>query len=223
MPKIFLSHSHHDRELAGEIKAELQLFGADVFVAHEDIKPTQEWQEAIMQYLKECEAFVALLTDRFEDSDWTDQETGIALALEKIIIPIKLDLDPYGFISKYQALKWDLEDPENTFSKLVKLLLDRKVLNIDNVIEGFAKSYSFKNAKANSELLNELGAFSKPQIDKIVSAALENRQIRDSYGAKPVLWELIAKYTSIVNPELMRQWNELRNVYDEDSSFEETP
>ncbi len=223
MPKIFLSHSHHDRELAGEIKAELQLFGADVFVAHEDIKPTQEWQEAIMQYLKECEAFVALLTDRFEDSDWTDQETGIALALEKIIIPIKLDLDPYGFISKYQALKWDLEDPENTFSKLVKLLLDRKVLNIDNVIEGFAQRYSFKNAKANSELLNELGPFSKPQIDKIVSAALGNRQIRDSYGAKPVLWELTAKYTSIVNPELMRQWNELRNVYDEDSSFEETP
>ncbi len=211
MAKIFLSHSHHDREIAGDLKDEIELFGADVFIAHEDIKPTQEWQEAILENLKNCDVFVALLTDRFEDSDWTDQETGIALALGKIIIPINIDLDPYGFISKYQALKWDLEEPKLSLPKLIKLLIDKKVLNVDNIIEGFSRSYSFENAKMNSEFLSEVRQFSTQQIDRIVRAAIENRQIWDSYGAKPVLNELFSKYSNRIDPELMMQWEALQN------------
>ena len=107
MARIFISHSHHDRETAGEIKKRLASYGASVFVAHDDIRPTQEWQDAIIENLKTCDAFLALLTDRFADSDWTDQETGIAVALDKVIIPIKIDLDPYGFIGKVSGFEME--------------------------------------------------------------------------------------------------------------------
>jgi len=43
------------------------------------------------------------LTESFAASDWTDQEIGIAVALRKIIVPMKLTLDPYGVIGRYQA------------------------------------------------------------------------------------------------------------------------
>jgi len=48
-----------------------------------------------------------LLTDSFVRSDWTDQETGIAVALGKIIVPMKMPVNPYGFISRYQAQSFE--------------------------------------------------------------------------------------------------------------------
>ena len=61
--------------------------------------------------LRECDIFIALLTRAFSESDWTDQETGFALALGKTIIPVKLhrDENPHGFIDHIQALKWNKE------------------------------------------------------------------------------------------------------------------
>lgn len=84
----FLSYSHQDRQLAGLIKGTLNYYGFDTFLAHEDLQPSVEWQEIILINLKECLVFLPLLTDSFIKSDWTDQETGIAIALDKIIVPI---------------------------------------------------------------------------------------------------------------------------------------
>lgn len=208
MAKVFISHSHQDREVAGEIKDKVEPFGVNVFVAHEDIKPTQDWQESILDNLKHCDAFVALLTNRFEESEWTDQETGFAVALSKIIIPIKIDLDPYGFIKKYQALKWDAEKPKLSSRKLIRLLVEKNVLSTDNIIEGFSNSYTFENAELNADLLNEVGTFSRRQINEIVGASIQNNQIWDSFGAKPILRKLFTKYSDRIDPDLMRQWKQ---------------
>ena len=46
--KVFLSYHSSDRALAGEIKLQLNLYGVDVFMAHEDIQPTEDWQTRIL-------------------------------------------------------------------------------------------------------------------------------------------------------------------------------
>lgn len=209
MGTVFISHSHHDREVAGDIKDALEQYGISAFVAHEDIKPSHEWQEAILDNLKHCDAFVALLTDRFEDSEWTDQETGIALATGKPVIPIKIDLDPYGFLSKYQALKWDPDEQDLGLKKLILLLLEKKILTVDNIVEGFSQSYSYANAEFNAELLKTIPAFSQQQMNRIVKATLENSQIWSSFGAKPILRQLFSKYSERIDHGLMKQWKEL--------------
>src|SRR5437773_3220417 len=149
--KIFLSHSHHDKELAGTLKDELERFGCEVFVAHEDINPSQDWQEAILKSLRECDAFIPILTENFPGSDWTDQETGIAIALRKVIVPIKIRDDPYGFIGKIQALKWDIDDEELSFKKLVKVLMEKTLLTVEGLILRFSSSYSYADATLSSE------------------------------------------------------------------------
>ena len=55
------------------------------------------------------DAFAALMTEGFHDSDWTDQEVGFALARGVPVIAVKLGRDPYGFLGKFQALRadWD--------------------------------------------------------------------------------------------------------------------
>lgn len=103
----FLSYSYQDRKLAAEIDEELEGYGFEVFLAHEDIEPRREWQEEILRRLGACEVFLALLTDAFEESNWTHQEIGIAFArspVRPLMVPINAGRGPVGFLARYQAI-----------------------------------------------------------------------------------------------------------------------
>ncbi len=76
----FFSYAYEDRKLAGRIKERLETYGFDVFLAHDDIDPSTEWQEEILRHLGTCEVFLALLTEEFDESNWAHQEVGIAYA-----------------------------------------------------------------------------------------------------------------------------------------------
>src|SRR3989344_2611626 len=96
--RVFISYSTKDKHLAGNIKMGLERFGADVFLAHEDINPSSEWQDIILENLDSTDIFMPIITKNFPDSYWTDQESGIALAKGKLIVPISVDSNnPYGF------------------------------------------------------------------------------------------------------------------------------
>jgi hypothetical protein len=69
------------------VKGFLSTFGMDVFLAHDDLQPSAEWQKEIVQALRKCDVFIPLLTRSFHSSLWTDQETGIAIARKKLILP----------------------------------------------------------------------------------------------------------------------------------------
>lgn len=123
--RLFLSHKAEHKTEAGYLKTWLGKLGISAFVAHEDIQPTKEWQEEIENALVSMEALVALLSEDFHDSNWTDQEIGVAIGRGVPIIPIRLGLDPYGFIGKYQAVRscnWN--DIENIALALFKVLVN---------------------------------------------------------------------------------------------------
>jgi hypothetical protein len=68
------------------------------------------------------DAFVAVMTERFHVSDWTDQEVGFALARGVPVIALRLGRDPYGFLGKFQALT---RDWDSAAEGIVKLLINR--------------------------------------------------------------------------------------------------
>ncbi len=78
--RIFLSHSTKDLDLIKFIKSELEWYGLDVFVAHEDIEPSTEREEAILQNLQSTDIFIPVITENYYSSEWTDQESGIAFS-----------------------------------------------------------------------------------------------------------------------------------------------
>ncbi len=102
--RAFLSYSHTDRAIAGALKRIFEANGMDVFLAHEDIEPCDIWVGSILDYLNTCHVFIPLLTPEFERSTWTNQEIGYSYARGKLIIPVKITRDPFGFISHIQAL-----------------------------------------------------------------------------------------------------------------------
>lgn len=105
--RVFLSYSTKDKELAGRIKRTLEEVGEDlsvtVFLAHEDLKVSEQWRERIVAELQECHVFIPLITGKFKGSDWTNQETGIALAGGKKIVPLMCPKKPFGFLEAFQG------------------------------------------------------------------------------------------------------------------------
>src|SRR3989344_3020 len=93
--RIFISYAHPEAEFASQIKKLLEQKGLEVFIAHNDIEPSLEWQEEIIRYLKRCDIFIPIVSTNFKNSNWTDQETGIAVCEGKHIIPIYTDKPPY--------------------------------------------------------------------------------------------------------------------------------
>lgn len=62
---------------------------------------------------------IALLTDEFRKSAWTSQEVGYAYGLNKIVVPLKISVNPFGFMSRIQAVKFDIDKPEPGCEKII--------------------------------------------------------------------------------------------------------
>jgi hypothetical protein len=105
--RLFLSHLSSFKKPTGNLQNALRRFGISAFVAHVDIEPTREWQNEIEAGLFSMDALAAILMPGFKESNWTDQEVGVAVGRGVPVIPIIRGLDPYGFIGKYQGLKVD--------------------------------------------------------------------------------------------------------------------
>ena len=177
--RIFISYSSEDKELAGKFKASLDDYGFETFLAHEDIEFGAEWEEKIIQEIERCDIFLPLLTKDFKNSEWTSQEIGVAFELNKKILPIKIDMDPYGFIRGIQALRFDkLELTARAPSlQLIEILKKDKVFTEglkDTLIRGFVNAGSFDSANAKAGLLREIEEFNIEQVNEIIRGALIN-------------------------------------------------
>jgi hypothetical protein len=208
MLKVFLSYHHSARKFARRVKGCLSGLGMDVFLAHEDLEPSTEWQEEILLHLRKCNVFMPLLTKSFHSSNWTDQETGIAFASEKFILPLKVSPDPYGFIGKLQALKVRKE-PEETCRKIVQVLASRPVLRDrarDGVIDAFLGSTSFEDSARVATALLKLKPYSTSQLNRIVEGASKNQQIYGGRRAREAVNELVRENRPNLSRKLVREF-----------------
>lgn len=207
MIKVFLSYSNVDKELAGKIKNKIEDYGLTVFLAHEDIEPLEEWVERIRAELEACDIFIPILTKHFYESEWTDQETGIAFTRNKLIIPLKVSDDPYGFISHIQALKIDVDEIGPSCYKLAKVIVSRPAfvgLFRDALIKKFGDSWSFDDAGHNTNLLLSFEGYTLSQVTNIIKCSVVNSQINGSFKAKRKLNNFINKYKDDIDSELLQ-------------------
>src|SRR3989344_8729564 len=105
---VFISYSSTQKTIGGKIKSYLSsCCGYEMFIAHDDIPGSSVWEAEIINAIEKYDFFIPLISREFKKSQYADQETGIAVYLKKKIIPIKLDdANPYGFISKFQAIPY---------------------------------------------------------------------------------------------------------------------
>ena len=109
-PRLFVSHKAVYRGKVAKLAKTLNTRNISTFVAHHDVQPTRKWRNEILNALNTMTHFVALLTDGFHESSWTNQEVGYSFGLDKSRLFVNLEkIDPGGLASAEQALEanWD--------------------------------------------------------------------------------------------------------------------
>jgi hypothetical protein len=176
--RLFLSHKTEVKRQAAALKERLKLFGVSAFVAHEDIHPTRAWQDEIESALHSMDGFVAIMTDGFHDSLWTDQEVGFALMRGVPVIALRMGKDPYGFLGKFQALSTDWDDaPEG----IVKLLINRDRM-FSAYLQALRDCTGWDDGNVLSRILPAIERLTEQQIDELVAVCNDNNEIRYSFG-----------------------------------------
>jgi hypothetical protein len=176
--RVFLSHKSEVKKETAGLSEGLRVFGIAAFVAHENIHPTKEWQNEIENALFSMDAFVALLTKEFHESNWTDQEVGFALGRGVPVICVKLGRDPYGFIGKFQALSCNWTNAPGALAKL----LIRQPGMLDAYIAALPRCRSFEDGILLSKVFPEIERLTPGQADTMMAAFNANPHLRGSWG-----------------------------------------
>ena len=195
--KLFLSHISSFKKETAELQEELSAYGVSAFVAHEDIEPTKEWQNEIEKALKTMDGLAALLTDKFHESRWTDQEVGVAIGRCVPVIAVRFGLDPYGFIGKYQGLQGLGKHMSKLAEEIVKILFanpNSQQQMINALVHSLGNSESFAQSKKIIELIESAPYLTDEQIKLLEKAVKENRQVRESFGVPDIVKSLKKKF-----------------------------
>lgn len=122
--KVFISHLSKYKSSASNLKLMLEPYGISAFVAHEDIKPTKEWEVEIEKALFSMNALCAILTPDFNKSSWCDQECGYAFGRNVLTIPIDKGQLPYGMFGKIQAIKSEGKNARQIAKNVFNAIVD---------------------------------------------------------------------------------------------------
>jgi hypothetical protein len=183
-----------DYDKAMWIKEDLERYGLEVFVAHKDIAPSLEWRNEIVGQIKSCDLFVALLTSSYKESHWCDQECEIAFASNKPMLPVAIELMPYGFLGSYQALLWDPTDSRKSRATVIRTILSRVSIPTESLVAGVVTSDSFAESGESLGILLRRVDLTDDQIRRVVTACFRNTQIIGSSTAQKLLPEFYQKY-----------------------------
>src|SRR6266498_1219680 len=92
---IFISYSRRDQEFVMRLATDLNEQVAGVWFDQSTIQLGQKWHDEIMEGIRECKAFILVLSPDSMESHYVREEVNKALELGKTIFPIL-----------YRAAKW---------------------------------------------------------------------------------------------------------------------
>lgn len=198
--KLFISHVSSNKDSAIWLKNILSQYGVSCFVAHEDIKPTKEWQSEIESALRTMDGLCAIYSKDFHDSDWCDQELGHALGRNVIIIPLIKDCLPYGFAGKIQGIKAKGMTVSHVAEEIFKILSSNEITYQRIIGNLLLNAKNDEDAKHWLDLLSKMdgidfGVLSyikdKFSDNKILSSGLADaNELFAKYGIKPVIMQV---------------------------------
>ncbi len=177
--KAFISYSTKDKKYGAAVKSALDKIKLESFLAHDDLRVSEEWKKRIMAELKQCKIFVPLLSEAFKGSDWCGQETGFVVERgTALIIPLSLDgTVPYGFISHLQSHR---VPPAGIDPQTILAAVGGKwpSVVIEVLLKPVKNAGSFREAERLIEpLVPYFRRFSKDQATRFARIAADNGQI----------------------------------------------
>ena len=91
MSHYFLSYARADAEFALRLADDLRTAGVNLWVDQRDIRPSQRWDRAVENALRDCAAVVVVLSPRSVASENVLDEVGFAMDHRRDVIPVLLE------------------------------------------------------------------------------------------------------------------------------------
>ena len=201
--RVFLSHTHTNRKLAGEVRDRLVGEGIDLFVAHDVIETDREWIEEIKVGLVTCEVLVALFSDDFRASAWCDQEVGHALGRGIKVISVMYGAASHGFVFPKQAFEANPDDSDAAIKiakEICRLVKGEEPTSIPDPAHAaarrYARSRSFDQARQNLQPLLNLKAseWTPEMVELVETARRENGQVGEAWWYEELVPDVLAEH-----------------------------
>jgi len=200
---LFLGHLADYKREVGALRDALAVHGVSAFVAHVDIEPTLEWQDQIELALRSMHAFAPLFTPGFNTSKWTDQEIGFAVARGVLIVPVRLGMDPYGFIAKQQALSGSLADAEGLASDIVDVLINHRSTRVvmrEASVAALEAAPTAGAAKVVTAKLGRFTDFTSEQLTQLAAAVDENPHVVETVEVRERVEQMLGRFAPGATP-----------------------
>lgn len=124
---VFLSHSVMDVKILEEISEEFKNKGLDLYIAEQHIQPGSNLLNKIKNAIKKCDIFVVLISKNGSRSQWVQSEIGIAIAADKLIVPIiekGVGIPPQ--LLGMEFISFNPKEPEGALDSLKTFLSESK-------------------------------------------------------------------------------------------------
>lgn len=210
-PRVFISYSNHNKERAGQVKEILNDYNIFAFLAHDDIRISEEWKKEIIKELKIMNVIIPIISKEFKKSEWAPQEVGIAVFRDVLIIPLSLDnTTPFGFFNHKQGKKI------SSYGIPLKYLIGpilKKYLKYTKkeVIKMLLEAHTYRHAEEIMELLVPYyNNFSDEDIKNFMDYSILNAQV---YYAQKCRDIYIPKFITIYETKIPKvKLNEIKKL-----------
>lgn len=129
MKEIFISYSRRDQEFVTRLASDLNAQVAGVWFDQSAIQAGEKWHDEIMEGIRDCRAFVLVLSPDSMESRYVREEVNKALELGKTIFPVIYR--PAKWIGEFESLVKEVQTLDlrsgsytDNFQKLVDGLIE---------------------------------------------------------------------------------------------------
>lgn len=232
--RAFISHRADYTPHALRLKEVLERRGIGAFVAYDGVQPARRWEPEILRALDSANITIALLSDDFRESDWTDHEIGISIGRRLPVISMLVGehtANPHGFMGSRQALrvtdfdKWPRYGAGTDIAdKVLHILLtedegissELRSLAKESFVKATSQSGSFNSSDRLSKLLSDITSLTVAQENALVAAINDNRQIQGSgeflEGAVDMLFRVNGNRYRITDRYTIEKLNEGNSI-----------
>lgn len=124
--RVFISHSHQDKEFVETLIAQLQERGVETWYSVEDVRKGSLWTAEIRKAIARCNWMAVIVSKNSANSKWIRREVDLALTAEHLedrIVPVVMDDTSLGEVNEYLSTMQAVF--RSTSDDIAKSLADR--------------------------------------------------------------------------------------------------
>lgn len=146
MYKVFISHNNKDAEFVQRICKILNNIYIKCYIYEFFPEYGEYIPETIKKIIKDCRTVIILLTKDGVQSQWVNQEMGMAFALDRRIIPIvEKNVEIKGFVELRQYIDYEKNNPDDEEYTIYRLITRLRELHPTDKINLFCMNRNCDN------------------------------------------------------------------------------